>query len=139
MMLGPASLCRSPSITESRTVAKDHPSGPFISRRAGDVSVVDFVDTAILDSTKIERIKADLEALVDRLGHPKIVLSFDGVTHLASAMLGVLMSVNKKITSMKGELRLTHLSPMIAEVIKITNLDRVLRIYPTTDKALEKF
>lgn len=120
-------------------MAKDHPSGPIISRRAGDVSVVDFVDTAILDSTKIEKIKTDLEAIADRMGHPKIVLSFDGVTHLASAMLGVLMSVNKKVASMKGELRLTNLSPMITEVIKITNLDRVLKIYPNTDKALEKF
>jgi anti-sigma B factor antagonist len=120
-------------------MATDHPSGPFVSRRAGDVSIVDFVDTSIIDSTKIEKIKTELESLADRMGHPKIVLSFDGVTHLASAMLGVLMSVNKKVTNMKGELRLTHLSPMIAEVVKITKLDKVLKIYPTTDKALEKF
>jgi anti-sigma B factor antagonist len=108
-------------------------------RRAADVCVVDFVDTSIIDSTKIEKIKTELEGLADKMGHPKIVLSFDGVTHLASAMLGVLMSVNKKVNSMKGELRLTHLSQMIAEVIKITKLDKVLKIYPTTEKALEKF
>lgn len=114
-------------------------NGAIVIRRTGDVCVADFVDTSILDSAKIDRIKADLEALADRMGHPKIVLSFDGVTHLASAMLGVLMSVNKKVTTMKGQLRITHLSPMIQEVIRITKLDKVLKIYPTTDKALEKF
>ncbi len=114
-------------------------NGAFVIRRTGDVCVADFVDTSILDSTKIERIKGDLESLADRMGHPKIVLSFDGVTHLASAMLGVLMSVNKKVTAMKGQLRITHLSPMIVEVIRITKLDKVLKIYDTTDKALEKF
>lgn len=116
-----------------------NPHGPLVIRRTGDVCVVDFLDTSIIDSTKIERIKTDLDMLAERMGQPKIVISFDGVTHLASAMLGVLMSINKKAVAQKGQLRLTHLSPMIMEVVRITKLDKVLKIFDTTDKALEKF
>jgi anti-anti-sigma factor len=113
--------------------------GPLMIRRFNDISIVEFMDTTILDTTKIERIRAELDGLADKMGYPKIVLSFDGVTHLASAMLGVLMSVNKKVGTMKGQLRLTHLSPMIMEVVRITKLDKVLKIYESTDKAVEKF
>lgn len=116
-----------------------NPNGPLLIRRTGDVCVVDFLDTSIIDSTKIERIKADLDALAERMGQPKIVISFDGVTHLASAMLGVLMSINKKAATQKGQLRVTHLSPMILEIIRITKLDKVLKIFDTTEKALERF
>ncbi len=112
---------------------------PLMIRRQNDVCVVEFLDTNILEGSKIDRIRSELDALADKMGYPKIVLSFDGVTHLASAMLGVLMSVNKKIGTMKGQLRLAHLSPMIMEVVRITKLDKVLKIYESSAKALEKF
>jgi anti-sigma B factor antagonist len=114
-------------------------SGALIVQRIGDVHLVEFVDTNILDQVLIERIKEELLDLVERCGLPKIVLSFDNVKHVSSAMLGAIMTLNKRIAAAKGELRLSGIHPQLMEVFRLTRLDKILKIYKTSDEALVKF
>ncbi|MCC6578849.1 MAG: STAS domain-containing protein, partial [Phycisphaeraceae bacterium] len=55
------------------------------------------------------------------------------------AMLGTIMSLNKKVKGMSGEIRLAAIDKQLMEVFKLTRLDKVLKIYPKTDDALVKF
>lgn len=111
----------------------------LIVQRIADVHIVEFMQTSILDQVQIEKIKGDLLDLVDRCGHPKIILSFENVRHISSAMLGTLMAVNKKVTSAHGELRLAAIDSQLMEVFRLTRLDKVLKIFKNTEAALVKF
>ncbi len=107
--------------------------------RMNDVYVIDFTDRAILEQRNIDRVESELMDLAETAGWPKFVLSFQGVRSVSSSVLGMLMSVNKKVQSLKGELRLANIDPRILEVFQLTKLDKVLKIYDTTQDALKKF
>ncbi len=111
----------------------------LLLQRMGDVRIVEFTESAILDQSKIDRIHQELQSVVEASGVPKIILSFENVQHISSAMLGVLMSLNKQIKAKDGELRLACISSSIMEVFKLTRLDKLLRIYRSTDQAMVKF
>ncbi len=108
-------------------------------QRMGEVHIIEILQPSVLDQHLIQRIRDGIMDLLVAGGTYKAVISFENVTHLASAMLGVLMELNKTTKEYKGEIRLSALKPNIAEVFKLTALDKVLKIYETTDKAMVKF
>lgn len=114
-------------------------SSGLMVQRLSDIHVIEFMEKSIVDQVTIEQIKHDLLALVEKSGHPKFVISFENVSHISSAMLGVLMTVNKRIKEENGALRLAAISPSIMEVFKLTRLDKMLKIYKSTDDAVVKF
>lgn len=111
----------------------------IVVHRMGEVEVIEFIDRSILEQRNINKVEAELIALAERSGWPRFVISFAGVKSISSSVLGMLMSVNKKVRSLKGEIRLSNIHPQIAEVFKLTKLDTVLKVFDSTDKALEKF
>jgi anti-sigma B factor antagonist len=112
---------------------------PLLLQRMGDVIIIEFTDKAILDQSKIDRLHQEMQSVIEKSGLPKIILSFENVQNISSAMLGVLMSLNKQIKSMGGEMRLAAISNSIMEVFKLTRLDKLLKIYRSTDQAMVKF
>jgi len=112
---------------------------PLLLLRMGDVIIIEFTDKAILDQSKIDRLHQEMQSVIEKSGLPKIILSFENVQNISSAMLGVLMSLNKQIKSMGGEMRLAAISNSIMEVFKLTRLDKLLKIYRSTDQAMVKF
>lgn len=115
------------------------PNAGLMVQKTGDVHIVEFLESSLLDQGNIEQIHAELRSLVEAAAVPKFVISFENVGFISSAVLGVLMSLNKKIQAAHGELRLANISPRILEVFKITRLDKIVKIYKTTDDALVKF
>jgi anti-anti-sigma factor len=114
------------------------PAGLIIQRLA-DIHIVEFVSSVILDQVQVEKIRAELTAIVEKSGQPRMVISFENVHTISSAVLGILMSLNKAIAAKKGELRLAHVGGNIAPVFKITKLDKILKIYGSADDACKKF
>ena len=111
----------------------------FVVQRVRDIDVIEFTNDALLDQANIERMGDELVSLVERAGHPKLVISFSNVQSVSSAVLGVLIATHKKVKNLKGELRLASISERIIEVFKLTRLDKMLKIYKTTDEALLRF
>lgn len=111
----------------------------LLIQKMEDVRIIEFTDTAILDQVRIERIHNELREIVEAAGLPKLILSFENVQNISSAMLGVLMSLNKQVAKAGGEMRLAHISKSIAEVFSLTRLDKMLKIYKSTDQAMVKF
>jgi len=114
-------------------------SGAIIIQRRGDVQIVEFITPNILDQLLIERIKEELVGVVEQSGLPRIIISFDNVKHVSSAMLGTLMAINKRTREAHGELRLAGINKQLMEVFKLTRLDKVLKIYPGVEEAMVKF
>ena len=67
------------------------------------------------------------------------LISFENVDHLSSAALGTLITINNKVKSQDGQLRLAAIDPQIYEVFVITKLNKLFQIYDTPDEAMKSF
>jgi anti-sigma B factor antagonist len=119
------------------------PGTPGISRlRISEhegVTRIEFVDRNILDEANIQQIGAEITRLVDSQPRPKILISFDNVDHLSSAALGTLITINNRIRSKDGQLRLANIDPQIYEVFVITKLNKLFQIHENTQQAMASF
>ncbi len=104
-----------------------------------DIKIVSFIENKILDEANITEIGAALASLVETRQRPKLMLDFQNVDHLSSAALGMLINVNQKIKLQNGELRLANIKPQIIEVFMITRLNKLFKIFPNREAALESF
>lgn len=111
----------------------------FTVRETDGVHVVEFADRKILEELLIREIEDDLSAVVDGKRGVKLLISFKNVEHLSSAALGMLITLNKKVTELGGTLKLSDITPQIYEVFKITQLNRLFSIHPTAPEALGAF
>ncbi len=105
----------------------------------GDVTVAQFVDKKILDENNIQIIGNQLFGLVEEDGRKRIILDFSNVEYLSSAALGKLITMEKKVKTAGGKLRLCSIRPDIYEVFAITKLNKVFDIKDDQDQALEGF
>lgn len=106
----------------------------------GPVVMVTFVQTRILDEQAIrafgkEFSKLTTEAAADR----KLLLNFEGVNFMSSAMLGQIMALNKQCKADNVKLKLCGICPQVMEVFSITKLNKILDIHPDEATALDAF
>jgi anti-sigma B factor antagonist len=110
------------------------------SQEVEDVLVVYFTDAKILDEARIQQIGKELmEMAASASTSKKMVLNFQGVQFMSSAMIGKLVLLNKKCKSTEIDLKLCQISPNVLEVFKITRLNKVFEIHPDEEKALKAF
>ena len=107
----------------------------FVEEAEG-ATIVTFSDTEILDSLVVKEIQEELLSLVDELSRHRLVLDFSDVRMLSSSMLGVLIRVHHRIVAARGRLALCRIADGIAEVFRITNLDKVFQIFRNRDQAV---
>ena len=100
------------------------------------VTNVEFNESNILDETSIRQIGDELGQIIERKGMPKVVLNFDNVSALSSSALGMLITVNTKINDKKGKLALACIKGPIADVFRITKLDKAFNIHDTVGAAV---
>jgi anti-sigma B factor antagonist len=105
----------------------------------GDVTVVRFVDRKILDEVNIQELGQELFDLVERESRSKILLNFSSVEFLSSAALGKLITLDKKVKSHGGQLKLSNVRPEIYEVFAITKLNKLFDMKDDEADALEAF
>ena len=102
-------------------------------------SKIEFIDRNILDEANIQAISEEISTLIDTSPTPRLLISFANVDHLSSAALGALITINSKVSSKSGELRLSDIDPQIYEVFVITKLNKLFNIHETADQAASEF
>jgi anti-sigma B factor antagonist len=103
------------------------------------VNVVGFADRKILEELSIREIEEEIGQLIENRPGANLLLSFRNVDHLSSAALGMLITLNKKMSDQGGKLKLSDISPQIFEVFKITRLNKLFDIHPTAEQALQSY
>lgn len=68
----------------------------------------------------------------------RVALDFSKVTMLTSAGIGMLVSLNKTCKSAGGALCAFGISPDIMQVLRITNLHRIVAMADSEDAAIKK-
>jgi anti-sigma B factor antagonist len=106
-------------------------------KKVGDVSQIEFIDRNILDEANIQHIGEEIASIIEASPKPKLLISFANVDHLSSAALGTLITINNKVRSAGGQLRLADIDPQIYEVFVITKLNKLFQIHETTAEALK--
>jgi anti-sigma B factor antagonist len=105
----------------------------------GEVTIVGFIDRKMLNEQNIQVIGDQLSSLVDEQGRNKLLLNFSNVEYMSSAVLGKLITLNKKVLAAGGKLVLCAIDPKIQEVFEITKLDKLFPICRDEQEALQTF
>lgn len=103
------------------------------------VVTIEFIDRNILDEANIKQIGEEISQIIDSQVQPKILISFANVDHLSSSALGTLITINNRISSKDGQLRLADIDEQIYQIFVITKLNRLFQIHESTEKALQSF
>ena len=69
----------------------------------------------------------------------KIIFDFSGVTHLDSAGIGIIVMVAGHMKQAGGGLRVAAANEHVAHILKVTNVDRIVGLHPTTGAAAASF
>ena len=105
----------------------------------GDVTVVRFRDRKIVEDINIQELGAEMFQLVETDKREKLLLNFSTVDFLSSAALGKLITLDKKVKTHGGVLKLSNIRPEIYEVFTITKLNRLFDIQDDEADALASF
>ena len=110
----------------------------FTTERVGDVMVVEFRTTSLMNPAELEKLSTALYELVDDEGEPRrLLIDFTRVKYLSSQAIGIVITLHKKISQREGgQLMLCGVGPSLSNLLKITRLDRILRITATQEEAL---
>ncbi len=110
------------------------------SKEFEDILVVQFTEAKILDEAKIQQIGKELmDMAVSAKDKKKMVVNFQGVSFMSSAMIGKLVLLNKQCKTLEVVLKLCEISSNVMEVFKITKLNKVFDIHADEDKAIKSF
>jgi anti-sigma B factor antagonist len=85
-----------------------------------------------------QRIEHEVEQLLGR-SENRVIFDLSKATFLDSGGLGEIVTCFSKLKKSGGSLRLAGVQGMIATVIKITNVDKIIEIYPTAAEAAGNF
>jgi anti-sigma B factor antagonist len=105
----------------------------FEEYKTGEVLVAKVLDGRIAADVA-PRLKAHLAEYVSQ-GNHAIVLDLGAVTFIDSSGLGALVSSLKSIGK-EGDLVISSAQGAVASMFKLTRMDKVFRMYATTDEAV---
>ncbi|WP_432799695.1 STAS domain-containing protein [Poriferisphaera sp. WC338] len=103
------------------------------------ITKIEFLDRNILEEANIQHIGDEISELIDQSTNPRLMLNFANVEHLSSAALGTLITIDKKVKKLGGQLRLSNIDPQIYEVFVITKLNKLFQIHDTEESAMASF
>ena len=109
----------------------------IVAARIGEVGVVNFLTSQVLDEMNVQQLGNELTNLVEKEHMVKLVINFSKIKFLSSAVLGKLISLNKKVSAEKGRLAFSNINADIMQVFKITRLDKLIPIYDDEDAAVK--
>ena len=109
----------------------------IMASKIGEVTVVGFLTSQVLDEMNVQQLGQELDDLLEKEYAKLMVINFSKIKFLSSAVLGKLISLNKKIHAMKGRLAFCSINSDIMQVFKITKLDKLIPIRDDEDDAVK--
>ncbi len=88
-----------------------------------------------LNMVAAPRLRAELRSVVEA-GTSRLVVDLTGTAFIDSSGLGALIGGLKEARQAGGDLRIAGPGQQVLTVLRLTNLDKVLRPYPTAAEAV---
>jgi anti-sigma B factor antagonist len=102
-----------------------------------DITVLELTGRLVLSNNS-----RDVELkLAEILGEQskKIIFDLKGITLIDSTGVGILVVCQGKVTQAGGELRIAGASGIVDEVLKMTSVNKLVRLFPTVSEAAAGF
>ena len=106
---------------------KSEPLVDFTRRGRIDVGTIHV--SSVLSAINITAFGAEVLAYIAKRPGLNLLLDFQNVDYLSSAVLTELLKIKKSVLDSEGRLRLCGLSKTILEVFEITNLDKLFDLH----------
>jgi len=105
---------------------------------ADGVTILKFKDEQVVDEEHIRELGEELKQVVSERPGIKLVVNFEGVKLLASAALGKLITLKKRVSEAQGSVVLCCLGEEIKENLEITRLDTYFDTCETQEDAIQQ-
>jgi anti-sigma B factor antagonist len=105
-------------------------------RQIGPGIVVLEMTDRIASGRDCQRINEEVELLI-RENQSRVIFDLSGVYYIDSAAVGTIVRSLCSLKNSGGTLRLAGARGMVQGVLKLTHVDRVIAIYPTTGEACQ--
>ena len=106
-------------------------------RRIGDVTVLDLKGRVRI-SGGTTALHKSIRCLVGE-GKTRILLDLSQVTHIDSSGLGELIASRVTVSNRGGEMKLSHLTERMREILTMANVSTVFDIYENEQEAVASF
>jgi anti-sigma B factor antagonist len=104
------------------------------------VKVVRFQDHQLFDERTVREVAEQIAMVLPNDGTPiRLVVDFSDVNLISSTLLSKLILLQRRVDGTHGRLRLCEMSPIIQQVFRTSNLDRLFKIDRDQRTALESF
>jgi anti-sigma B factor antagonist len=91
--------------------------------------VVRFRDSQLFDERTVREVADQIAAALPNDGSPiRLVLDFSEVALISSTLLSKLILLQRRVDGTRGRMRLCELSPVVGQVFRTSNLDRLFKI-----------
>jgi anti-sigma B factor antagonist len=110
-------------------------------RRVGQVTILE-TDALMRVDLRFGRSSVTLANAVEALlagGQKRILLNLDGVKSISARNLGDLVSLHLAVKQHGGQFKLFNLTPMVQQLMRVTNLLPVFALYENEKQAIESF
>jgi anti-sigma B factor antagonist len=97
--------------------------------KQGRVDIGTIHMASVLSPISISEFGEEVLSYVQSRQRLYLLLNFENVDYLSSAVLTELIKIHRAVHDTGGELRLCTVSPTIREIFRITNLDQMLGIH----------
>lgn len=114
-------------------------SSTLMKRTHEDILVVYFQDVRIIDETRIGALGKELTELASTSEFKKVILNFQNVGFMSSAMIGKLVLFGKNCKTADIDLRLCNINPNVLEVFNLMKLGKVFKIDGDEEGAIKGF
>ena len=102
-----------------------------------DVVFVRFLWPRITNVNDLRKIGDVLFEILENHHPAQVILDFEKVNYLPSAMLGKLVVIRNKVSALGGSLKLVNLQGPVKQVFEMTQLEKIFAIFSDVDSALE--
>ena len=101
----------------------------FEVKDLGDITLVHFRGSQFLfDMHHLSVVSEDLHRLIEQPGRCRLFLDLSNVVYLFSDVLGMFVSLHKKVQAVGGHLTLINVREELFDIVHLTQLDRILDI-----------
>ena len=114
-------------------------SSSVMAQKNRGAIVVYIQEPKLLDERIITAVGRELKAMMDRAEHRMLLINFQHVRFMSSAMLGKLVNLYKECKKNEINVKLSNVDKDIKEIFSVTRLDKMLKIYDDETDAMAAF
>jgi len=111
----------------------------LVVRTVGNIAVVHFIDSKILEEMQIKWLGNELYDLIGEQHRSRIVINFQNVQRFSTALFGKLIGLKKKAVEAGGNVRLCCIPSPVMEIFRVTGLNQAFDISGDELSAIKGF